>query len=148
MSEITPEQVTHLWEVDHPYYCSEGNYYVGGAKWHEVHTSYESWQEFQEGWGTSDHDMNLVFRWDWQRTNPADLDEGEEPSPDRLQVFWVLQRKAILRSTECIVTPEDEPAVRAWLAERARTIATLWAPFDLAVQSEQDAELRDGGETP
>ena len=120
------EQTTHLWEAGHPYYCTEGNFYKNGLA-----DRFESWADFLEAWGDSDHDMNLVFRWDWQRPDLEDLDEGEEPEPESLQIFWVLQRKAILRSTRCIVTAEDEPAVKAWLAERAKTIAALWAPLDL-----------------
>jgi hypothetical protein len=118
----------HLWEIDHPYYCSEGNYYVGGLNWHDVHTSYGSWADFHEQWGDADPDMNLVFRWDWNRPDPSDY-EGDEVPPDTLQVFWVLQRKAILRSTECVVTEADEPAVLAWLAERAKAIRAIWAPL-------------------
>jgi hypothetical protein len=91
----------HLWEIDHPYYCTEGN----------------------------DHDMNLVFRWDWKRADPDDYEDGEELPPDTLAVYWVLQRKAILRSTECVVTEADEPAVRAWLADRAKTVAAIWQPL-------------------
>ena len=49
-------------------------------------------------------------------------------------MYWVLQRKAILRSTVCVVTEADEPAVRAWLAERARTIAAIWEPIGLATE--------------
>jgi hypothetical protein len=44
-------------------------------------------------------------------------------------VFWVLQHKAILRSTECTVIEADEPAVRAWLTERAATIRAVWEPL-------------------
>jgi len=123
--------VRRLWEIDHPYYCSEGNYYVGGLRWNEVHSEYASWQDFIDEWGTTDHDMNLVFRRDWKRDDGEYLEEGEEPEPDKLYVYWVLQRKAILRSTECIVTEADEPAVQAWLADRATTIAALWEPIDL-----------------
>ena len=122
-----PDATPHLWEIDHPYYCTEGNYYQRG-----MHDVYDSWAEFIEEWGTTDHDMNLVFRWDWQRDDSEYLEEGETPGPDRLQVFWVLQRKAILRSTECIVTEADEPAVRAWLADRAKTVAAIWEPIALA----------------
>lgn len=118
----------HLWEVDHPYYCMEGNYFVPGTRWDEVHNSYDSWAEFYAEWGDTDHDMNLVFRWDWKRDDGEYLEEGEEPEPDKLQVFWVLQRKAILRSTECVVTEADEPAVREWLTGRAKTIAAIWTP--------------------
>lgn len=132
----TSSQTPHLWEIDHPYYCQEGNYFVPGARWHEVHNEYDSWAEFHEEWGSADEDMNLVFRWDWKRADPTDYADGEEIPADRLHVYWVLQRKAILRSTECVVTEADEPAVRAWLAERAKTITAIWAPISLGESEE------------
>lgn len=120
----------HLWQIDHPYYCNEGNYLASGSMLGEVHSRYESWEDFFEDWGQNDPDLNLVFRWDWKRADPADYTEGEEvPRSDSLFVYWVLQRKAFNRSTECVVTEADEPAVRAWLAERAKTIAAIWEPF-------------------
>lgn len=131
----TEATVRHLWEIDHPYYCNEGNYYASGTERHEVHSSYESWADFIAEWGDSDPDMNLVFRWDWSKPDPDDYepdDDGVIRVPeDRLTVFWVLQRKAILRSTECVVTEANEPAVRAWLAERAKTITAIWEPIAL-----------------
>jgi hypothetical protein len=130
----------HLWEIDHPYYCTEGNYFVPGTRWNEVHNSYDSWTEFHDAWGDADPDYNLVFRWDWQRPDPSDFEPyGEQVPPDTLQVFWVLQRKAILRSTECVVTEADEPAVREWLAERAKTITAIWHPVTLAEAGESRA---------
>ncbi|MEU6365699.1 hypothetical protein ABZ876_08080 [Streptomyces sp. NPDC046931] len=132
-SSQTPAE-QHLWESDHPYYCTEGNYFVPGTRWDEVHAEYDSWTEFYAAWGNSDEDMNLVFRWDWKRDSGEYLEEGEEPEPDKLHVYWVLQRKAILRSTVCVVTEADEPAVRAWLVERAKTIAAIWAPIVLSTE--------------
>ncbi|MGW2267106.1 hypothetical protein [Streptomyces koyangensis] len=118
----------HLWDHDHPYYCSEGNYYARPAD--GLHTEYASWAAFHADWGDNDPDLNLVFRWDWKRPDPADYEPfGEAVPPDTLAVYWVLQRKAILRSTECVVTEADEPAVREWLARRAQTVADVWAPF-------------------
>lgn len=118
--------MSHLWEIDHPYYCQEGNYFKNGQ-----HLTYDSWAAFQEEWGSLDDDLNLVFRWDWKRDDPADFDEedDEQPGPDRLYVYWVLQRKAILRSTECTVTEADEPAVREWLARKAARLRLIWAPL-------------------
>ncbi|WP_433341652.1 hypothetical protein [Streptomyces sp. CA-253872] len=119
----------HLWEYDHPYYCAEGNFY---ARPSEAHTEYPSWVGFHEEWGGLDPELNLVFRWDWQRADPSEYEPYGEPRPaDRLLVFWVLQRKAILCSTACTVTEADEAAVRAWLAERVRSIAEVWEPFAL-----------------
>lgn len=137
MENLTATPTPRLWEIDHPYYCTEGNYYVPGNRWNEVHSEYDSWQDFIADWGDLDPDLNLVFRWDWKRAAPDDYepdDDGVIRVPeDRLLVFWVLQRKAILRSTECIVTEADEPAVREWLAERAKTIAAIWEPIALQV---------------
>lgn len=120
-----------LWEIEHPYYCETGNFYVSGLRRHEVHTSYDSWSSFYEVWGDNDPDYNLVFRWDWRRPDPADYEPDEELAPDTLLVFWVLQRRAVLRSTECIVTEDDEPAVRAWLTNRGQHLAAIWQPLDL-----------------
>lgn len=132
--------MSSLRESDHPYYCTEGNYYFSPARsTGEVHTTYNSWADFIDDWGNTDPDMNLVFRWDWQKPDPSDYEPYDIGiPPETLQVFWVLQRKAILRSTECVVTPEDEPAVRAWLEDRARTVAAIWAPISLG-----EGEARD-----
>lgn len=113
----------HLWEYDHPYYCNEGNFFQ-----HGLHERYESWDDFHAEWGDADPDLNLVFRWDWKRADPDDYEPGADLPPDKLLVHWVLQRKAILRSTECVVTEADEPAALAWLTERAITLRAIWDP--------------------
>lgn len=43
--------IAHLWEVDHPYYCSEGNYFSN-----DCHADYGSWQNFAEEEGENDVD--------------------------------------------------------------------------------------------
>lgn len=117
--------MAHLWEADHPYHCTNGNFFSN-----DCHTIYDSWEEFFESEGDADPDYNLVYRWDWQR---PDIDDGDDPdSPERLLVFWMGQRKALARSTECVVTADDEPGVRAWLEERAKTLIAIWAPINLA----------------
>lgn len=118
--------MTHLWEVDHPYYAKTGNFYVAPADQHRkgIHRDYDSWQEFYEARGDSDPECALVYRWDWQ--------SGEGDQPDALDVFWIIQRSAICQSSTVTVTREDEPAVRAWLAGRARTLAAIWAPILVA----------------
>jgi hypothetical protein len=129
----------HLWEVDHPYYATEGNYRCPGTRWDEVHFEFDTWQEFYEEWGDSDPDMNLVYRWDWKVYDPADYspeDDEEVPAPELL-VFFVMQRKADHRSAAVKIREEDEPAVRAWLTERARTIAAIWAPILPPVPTEE-----------
>lgn len=111
-----------LWEADHPYYCNEGCFHAPG-----YHTRYACWADFMEGLGTSDVDMNLVFRWDWRRDDD-DRAQGAPPEPV-LYVFFVAQRKGFTFSAEVAVTPKDEPAVRAWLAGRKEHLLKLWEPL-------------------
>lgn len=109
-----------LWEYDHPYYCSESNYYSN-----KCHSDWDSWADFIAEFGASDMDMNLVFRWDWKVGEEGEEDEGEHT----LHVFFMGQRKGLFFATLTHVTPDDEPAVRAWLTERAAHMRLLWAPL-------------------
>lgn len=128
----------HLWEFDHPYYANKGNFRANSRLHPEVHQEHESWAEFavSKPWdddsGTyfnSDPDYNLLYRWDWDVPDPADY-EGEEAPGQTLKLYFVLQRKADLRSTFINnVTAEDEPAIRAWLTERSTTVRAIWAPI-------------------
>jgi hypothetical protein len=117
----TSQPVTHLWEIDHPYYCEPGNFFENGQ-----HTAYSSWQEFTEHtvFATGDRDLNLLFRWDWHKPGYHDW-EGDE----RLLLFFVLQRKSFNCSVEIGVTEADEPAVRAFLEDCAQTMRATWEPI-------------------
>lgn len=121
----TPE--LHLWEVDHPYYCAEGNYFKTGQ-----HTVFASWKDFLDEtvFVSADRDQNFLIRWDWQtdRTPGEPLVRGID-GDDRLLLFFVLQRKAILCSVEIVVTEADEPVVRKFLIECAETMRATWEPL-------------------
>lgn len=123
--------VKHLWEYDHPYYCTDGNYFVAPASDHEVHTELSSWAKFKNTlWFSGDRDLNLLFRWDWHAWHleyPEDYPDGQERHV--LQLYFVLQRKAYNVSAYVDVTRADEPEVREWLAECAKTIHALWEPI-------------------
>jgi len=140
--------MSHLWEHDHPYYCSEGNYFKNG-----LHARYDSWADFaqpsagrsfNEEWNLLydfDDALNLLFRWDWKKADPENYwlkpgdphDETaqyeEDLKADTLQLFFILQRKAYNISVDVKVTEADEPEVRAWLERKAAHIRTLWAPL-------------------
>lgn len=109
----------HLWEVDHPYYCSESNYCANGY----VH-SFDSWQDFCDVWGEADMDFNLVFRWDW-----AAPDKELGTTHHELRVFYMAQRKGLYQSCIIQVTPEDEEQVRAFLRPRLEHLMKLWSPL-------------------
>ena len=108
--------MAHLWEIDHPYYCAEGNYFKIGQ-----HTRWDSWQEFVDEtvYVTGDRDLNLLFRWDWQRNGNSHT----------LLLFFVIQRKGFNCSQEITVTEGDEPAIRTFLGECAVTMRDTWEPF-------------------
>ena len=87
----------HLWEVEHPYYCNEGNYYQNGCG-----QEYSTFAEFMESEGDSDIDYNLLFRWDWKEdgeycfeTNAAKSSyNGDDYYRNgRLLLFFMGQRK-------------------------------------------------------
>lgn len=126
----------HLWEYDHPYYCNEGNYLHSPYKQPDVesHSVFDSWQAFKDaGWPETDPDLNLLFRWDWKAWHlefPEDYpDENGFTERHVLQLYFILQRKAFNRSIHVNVTEADEAEVRTWLASRADTMRTTWAPF-------------------
>jgi hypothetical protein len=123
MSTETPEQVTHLWEVEHPYYC------------HGQHSEeFDSWADVKESADAMDGELNLLFRWDWNR-----VDDGAQT----LELAFVLQRKGSTMTWSCPISTADEDDVRAWLFARSIDLRRLWAPLDLpAALPEQNGETR------
>lgn len=129
----------HLWEIEHPYYCNEGNYYASGLD--QPVGRYESWQEFHDENGDADFDMNLVFRFDWlKRSRICDDCEGRgcdtcdqegetKEQFDVLLIFWMGQRKGLYRWSEVAVEEADEEQVRAWLEPRFAHLKQLWEPL-------------------
>ncbi len=106
-----------LWQIKHPYYCAEGNYFSN-----EMANSCDSWEEFLEEMGDADEELNLLFRWDWLEGSDNDVPNGES----LLLLFYMAQRKAKCYSYRVAVTRNDEPAVRAWLREKKGSISVLW----------------------
>lgn len=114
--------MTHLWDVDHPYYFNA----PGDS------TVFESWSEFIVEFGASDMDYNLVFRWDWKEGDDYDL--GTYNGDDyyrhaRLVIGFVGQRKGFCWSREVKVCRADEPAIRAFLEPRLAYLKTMWEPL-------------------
>lgn len=99
----------HLWEHDHPYYCSEGHYAE----------AFSSWEAFLDEMGDSDMDLNLLFRWDWMR------DEQENV----MRLFFVQQRKGLIASCCVAVQDGDEDSIKAFLRARWAHLNELWMPF-------------------
>lgn len=112
----------HLWEIDHPYYCSESNYYAGGYE--QPHEHYGSWNDFVEAWGNADMDMNLLFRWDWRKADPKEQRWGNPK--DQLLLFWMGQRKGRYMWSTVDITDADEAAVISFLRPRWEHMKALW----------------------
>ncbi len=120
---------THLWEVNHSYYCNESNYFQNGCC-----EKYKSFADFIEVYGDVDLDYNLLFRWDWRKQQEQveeynDEDEEEEVRGDVLSLFWMQQRKGKYTSCMIQVTEADEPAIRAFLQRAFNHLAALWLPI-------------------
>lgn len=117
----------HLWDVDHDYYCNDGNYYAN-----DTHAIYETWAEFIEAEGDADMDYNLVFRWDWREGDGWEL--GAYNGDDyyrhaRLCVYFMGQRKGLFRSAEVKVCRADEAAIIAYLKPRWENLKEMWEPL-------------------
>jgi len=118
----------HLWEVDHPYYCNEGNYFSSES----VCDEHKTWASFFDGYKDADMDMNLVFRWDWREGD----DWGAGPFTGdvnyrngHLLIFWMGQRKGLYRYSRVEVCRADEPAVIEFLRPRWEHLKTLLEPL-------------------
>lgn len=125
--------MTRLWEIDHPYYCNEGNFFKNG-----LISAYASWASFVDEEGSNDMDLNLVFRWDWKPPTDDDCNPIASPDPysrdGTLQICWMTQRKGYYRTSLVEVCQADEPAVREWLAARWGHMRKLWEPISRGSQ--------------
>lgn len=117
----------HLWEVDHPYYYSESNYYSN-----EPYHKHETWPNFLANFKDSDLDMNLIFRFDWREGDGWDAGEfNGDPyyRNGRLMIYFVFQRKGIFSCHEISVCRADEPSVIEFLKPRWARMRDLWQPL-------------------
>ena|ERR1700685_2236563 len=123
----------HLWEIDHPYFCCDNNYYC----YYDETENYESWEDFiEEKWGLNpstrdeDHDLNLIFRWDWN-INHDDYDE-DNPNDSKfddsheLKLYYMTQRKGIFRTVIIKVRKENEKDIIEFLKPRWEKMKELW----------------------
>lgn len=141
MSKITKEKIRmeaspnpqeggkRLWEVEHPYYCNEGNYYAPGRD--QPHQHYGRLADFLQAEESADLDMNLVFRWDWHEGGfgGSEFTGDENYRNGQFAVFIMGQRKGLYRWVTVDVCRADEAAVIAYLEPRWRHMQALWAPL-------------------
>lgn len=123
----TCSRSSRLWEIDHPYYCNEGNYFAKGSE--QPHTHYQTWASFMDGWGNSDMDYNFLIRWDWDEEEERAYTGDDYYRNGVLKVFWMGQRKGLYLWSTVEVCRADEPAVREFLQTRWEYMRKMWEPF-------------------
>lgn len=123
--------MTHLWESNHPYYSTEGNYFSN-----DCHARYESWHDFYDDQGNDDIDLNLVYRWDWREGEDWEIPQGKA----RLMLYFVGQRKALHRSAEIEVSRGDEEQILAYLRPRFARLIENWLPILLPAAESPEKE--------
>ena len=122
----------HLWEIDHPYYCNEGNYYARES----VGSEYKRWQDFLEENKDVDLDLNLIFRFDW--VEEEDSYTGDDNYRNGiLKIFWMGQRKGLYRYSLVEVCRADESAIIEFLKIRWERLRLLWEPISTSVVQQE-----------
>lgn len=126
--------MTHLWEVDHPYYCSESNFFAREP----TMDTHPTWASFIANYRDADFDLNLVFRFDWYEGE--DWGAGEYTGDDYyrngvLCIFWMCQRKGFFRASQISVCRADEPAVLEFLRPRWGHMKLLWEPLSTTFEA-------------
>jgi hypothetical protein len=111
-----------LYEIKHPYYCSDNNYFSRECTW-----EYGCWDDFYEEHHDDDIDMNLIFRWDWDEHEVSD---DEQSTENILQLSVIRQRKGIFGVYLIAVNKEDEPKIKEFLKPHADYMKQLWRGFD------------------
>lgn len=112
-----------MWEVEHSYYCNDGNYYSN-----ECVFEYKSWRDFFADMGDADLDWNLPFRWDWSEEQPFNDDNYYRNG--KLKIYWMQQRKGRFIVSIVDVCRADEPSAAEYLRPRMEYLLSLWKPLD------------------
>lgn len=109
--------------VDHPYYCSDSNYYSN-----EASSKWESVADYLDEFEGADIDMNMVFRWDIRQDINPETDEllGGYTA----EIFMMHQRKGIFHPHFIAnVEESDIERLKAYLEEHWKYLQDIWFPI-------------------
>ena len=136
----------HLWEINHPYYCTESNFFANAfTNRDRCQHQYESFEDFLAEWENADNDYNLLFRWDWQEISQSHYEDYIEDSGscDRvpytgndnevtgeLLIYFMLQRKGYFVYTRTLIRRSDEQRVLEYLKPKWEHMKKLWEPIE------------------
>lgn len=116
-----------LWEIDHPYYMNDGNYFSV-----DCHIEFEEWSDFFGEWGDADLDYNWFVRWDWLEgeDNGAEEYNGDDSYRNGLlKLQCIGQRKGLLQTFEIKICRAEEPLVKEFLTPYWNYMKSMWVPF-------------------
>jgi uncharacterized protein YydD (DUF2326 family) len=110
--------------VDHPYYCSESNFYSN-----EANEEYETMTDFLEEYKDSEVDLNLIFRWDiLQTTSNKNIGTGKYWA----MVFMIKQRKGIFSPIIIKSINEKEAVLFEEVAKKHwDRLKDIWRPLSI-----------------
>lgn len=114
--------------TDHNYYCQDSNYYVDGLENFGL-AEYESWNDFQKSWFTTDLDYNHCFRFDIKNKYNSETDSkvlGEYS----LHLYYILQRKGNFVPVYIkTITEDDMEEINSYLQDSWDYIKQQWEEF-------------------
>lgn len=116
-------RLKELASANHPYYCSESNYYSNEASMH-----FDAMTDFLDAFEGADVDMNLCFRWDVKERMNDDHTAGT--GLYWAEIFLMLQRKG--KFMPCTIRSIEEHEVgrlERYLKMHAETLCEMWNPI-------------------
>lgn len=120
----------HLWEIEHSYYCNEGNYYAPGRE--QPGSEWKSWTDFYNEFKDADFDYNYLIHFDWDESDDGGNNtyKGDDNYRNgKLKIFWLAQRKGLYRWDIIEVCRNDEENIKEFLKPRWEYIKELWEPI-------------------
>ena len=108
--------------VDHPYYCSDSNYFSN-----EASKTYYTWPEFYGEMKGADPEYNLIFRWEIREHED---DDGVKSGAYYMEIFYMQQRKGLYMPISIKrVFEEDVPQIIEFLQAKYTYLKKLWEPI-------------------
>jgi len=116
-------ETLELLAVDHPYYCSDSNFYSN-----EPRERYQTMTAFLDDFEHCDIDMNLMFRWDIR--NSSDDEDGKKAGRYEAEVFLMLQRKGIFKPVMISSVNEVEAQrFKIYAQKHWEVLNNIWSPI-------------------
>ena len=109
--------------IDHPYYCSDSNYYSN-----EPSQDFETMTDFLSKYQDADIEMNLIFRWDIKK---RDDELSEKTGRYYAQVYIIAQRKGIF--TPCYIKHINQEEADLFVSLAMKhwdKLEAMWRPIN------------------